>query len=310
MGPMALDFVRVTEKAAIAAAQWVGRGDKEAADRAAVDAMRSALETIPFRGTVAIGEGERDKAPMLYIGEKVGSGEGPELDLALDPLEGTTLCSKGGANALAVMAIAEKGNFLNAPDTYMQKMAVGPWGRGHTHLEKSPRENLEALALNKGCDLQDLGVVVLDRPRHKEIIDEVRRAKARVYLIGDGDVAASLACCDPHSGMDLLLGIGGAPEGVLAAAALKALGGDFQGCLKFQEEEQKERAKKMGLADPEGHLSREDLARGPVLFVATGVTPGPLLKGVQVGPRETLTESLLISSKGPIRKIHTRHPSQ
>jgi fructose-1,6-bisphosphatase class II len=218
---LALEFIRVTEMAAISSARWMGRGDEKAADQAAVDAMRTMLDSVDCQATVVIGEGERDEAPMLYIGEKVGSGDGIELDIALDPLEGTTICARGGVNAISVIAIAEKGNLLNAPDTYMQKIAVGPEAAGMIDIRESATENLRRVAEAKKCRLQDLTAVILDRPRHEDLIQEVRESGARIQLIGDGDVSAAIATANPDSGVDILFGIGGAPEGVIAAAALR-----------------------------------------------------------------------------------------
>lgn len=305
---LALEFVRVTEMAAIASARWMGRGDEKAADQAAVDAMRAMLDTIEFRGTVVIGEGERDEAPMLYIGEKVGSGNGPALDLALDPLEGTTVCAQGAGNSIAVLAVAQEGNFLNAPDTYMQKIAVGPEGKGVVDITEGVRENLLRLSEAKNCRPGDLTVVILDRPRHREIIQEVREVGARIRLIGDGDVAAAMACCEETSGIDMLLGIGGAPEGVIAAAALRCLGGDFQGILKFRNDGEKERALSMGVTDLEKIYNIEELAAGNVMFCATGVTDGTLLKGVHFQSQGARTHSIVMRSQsGTIRKIEAIH---
>ncbi|CAN0087931.1 unnamed protein product, partial [Chrysoparadoxa australica] len=305
---LALEFVRVTEMAAIASARWMGRGDEKAADQAAVDAMRSMLDTVDCQGTVVIGEGERDEAPMLYIGEKVGSGNGPALDIALDPLEGTTVCAVGASNSISVMAIAEEGGFLNAPDTYMQKIAVGPDGRGLIDIKVTPLENLRRLAEAKKCKINDLTVCILDRDRHQDLIAEVREAGARIKLIGDGDVAASLATCEDSSGVDMLLGIGGAPEGVIAAAALRCMGGDFQGILKFRHDEEKERAKKMGITDLEKVYTIEELASGNVMFVATGVTTGTFLDGVRFKPWGATTQSIVMRSQsGTIRRIEAQH---
>jgi fructose-1,6-bisphosphatase class II len=305
---LALEFVRVTEMAAIASARWMGRGDEKAADQAAVDAMRALLDTIDCEATVVIGEGERDEAPMLYIGEKVGAGNGPKLDIALDPLEGTTVCAVGASNSISVMAIAEEGGFLNAPDTYMQKIAVGPEGKGIVDIMESPQENLRRLADVKKCRIQDLTVVVLDRPRHKELIQQIREAGARIKLIGDGDVAASLACCEPDSGVDMLLGIGGAPEGVIAAAALRCLGGDFQGILRTRNNEEIERAHKMGIADINKIYQIEELASGNVMFCATGVTTGTFLEGVRFRPWGAITQSIVMRSQsGTIRRITAEH---
>ena len=246
---LALEFVRVTEIAALNSARWMGRGDEKAADQAAVDGMRKMLDTIAFNGTVVIGEGERDEAPMLFIGEKVGSGQGPELEIALDPLEGTTICAQGGNNAIAVMAIGGKGSLLNAPDIYMKKLAVGPIGQGILDINASPTANLSTLAKKKSCEIEDLTVIILDRPRHEDLIREVREAGARIYLIGDGDVSAAIATALPSTGIDLMLGTGGAPEGVIAAAAMKCIKGDFQGILVPRNEADKVRAKKMGVDD-------------------------------------------------------------
>ncbi len=304
----ALEFVRVTEAAALASARWMGRGDEKAADHAAVEAMRSALSTIEFDGTVRIGEGERDEAPMLYIGEKVGRGTGPKLDLALDPLEGTTICARGGNNSLAVIAIAESGGFLHAPDVYMDKIAVGPEAKGAIDLRATPTENLQRVARAKRCQVEDLTVVILDRPRHADLISEVRRAGARIWLIGDGDVSAAIAACKPHSGVDMLLGSGGAPEGVIAAAALRCMGGDFQGRLIFRRDDEKERARKMGVSDLERIYQIEDLARGKVLFCATGVTQGTFLNGVRFFAGGAHTQSVVMRSEsGTIRTIEAEH---
>lgn len=305
---LALEFVRVTEMAAIASARWMGRGDEKAADQAAVDAMRSMLDTVDCQGTVVIGEGERDEAPMLYIGEKVGSGQGPALDIALDPLEGTTVCAVGASNSISVMAIAEEGNFLNAPDTYMEKIAVGPEGKGLIDINETPKENLRRLAEAKKCKIADLTVCILDRDRHRDLIAQVREAGARIKLIGDGDVAASLACCEDNSGVDMLMGVGGAPEGVIAAAALRCMGGDFQGSLRFRHEEEKERAKKMGITDHEKVYTIEELASGNVMFVATGVTTGTFLDGVRFKPWGATTQSIVMRSQsGTIRRIEAEH---
>ncbi len=304
----ALEFVRVTEMSAISSARWMGRGDERAADQAAVDAMRSMLDSIECQATVIIGEGERDEAPMLYIGEKVGTGSGPKLDLALDPLEGTTVCAKGGNNSISVMAVAESGGFLNAPDIYMQKIATGPEGKGVIDILDTPKENLSRLADVKKCRIQDLTVVILDRPRHEDLITEVRKSGARIHLIGDGDVAAALACCNPSSGVDMLLGVGGAPEGVIAAAALRCLGGDLQGILKTDKLEQIQRAKQMGINNMDRVYSIEDLASGNVVFCATGVTSGTLLEGVIFKSWGALTHSIVMRSEsGTIRHIKAEH---
>lgn len=305
---LALEFVRVTEMAAIASARLMGRGDEKAADQAAVDAMRAMLDSVECDATVVIGEGERDEAPMLYIGEKVGTGKGAELEIALDPLEGTTVCATGGYNSISVMAIAEKGNFLHAPDTYMKKIACGREGRGLIDINESAKENLRRLAEAKKCRIADLTAIVLDRPRHKELIQEIREAGARIQLIGDGDVSAAIACCDPESGVDILFGIGGAPEGVLAAAAMKCMGGDFQGILQWRHEEEIARAKAMGISDLNKVFKLEDLARGNVMFVATGVTSGNFLKGVRFKPWGAITHSIVMrSSSGTVRHIEAEH---
>src|SRR3990172_8718552 len=258
---LALEAVRVTEAAALNCARLTGRGDEKAADQAAVDAMRKAFDSLAIDGTVVIGEGERDEAPMLYIGEKVGCG-GPKVDIALDPLEGTTICATGAPNALAVIAMADGGNLLHCPDTYMEKIATGAVGKGVVDLNKTPTENLRALAEAKRCRVEDLTVIILSRPRHEALITEVRQAGARIRLIGDGDVSAAIATTKPDTGIDLLLGIGGAPEGVLAAAALRCFGGEFQGRLAPRNNEEIERAKKMGVTDIKKKFKIDELARG------------------------------------------------
>jgi len=305
---LALDLVRITEAAAIECGRLMGRGDREGADRAAVDAMRSALNRLDIDGTVVIGEGERDEAPMLYIGEKVGKGGSLKIDIALDPLEGTNLCATGAANAISVIACAEQGNFLHAPDTYMDKIAVGPEGKGVIDITKSPTENLQELARAKDCAVQDLTVVILERERHQELIREVRETGARIKLIGDGDLSAAIAACDSRTGIDVALGIGGAPEGVLAAAALKCLEGDMQGQLKFRNEVEKERARKMGLEDLDKVFGIEDLAKGDVMFAATGVTNGDLLKGVRYFGGGAHTHSVVMRSYSmTVRYVEARH---
>ncbi len=304
----ALEFVRVTEAAALASARLMGRGDEKEADRAAVEAMRLALASIEFDGTVVIGEGERDEAPMLYIGEKVGKGSGTKLDLALDPLEGTTICARGGPNSLSVIAIAEQGGFLHAPDTYMMKIAVGPEAKGAIDLRLSATENLKRVAAAKKVNLDQLTVIILDRPRHADLIAEVRAAGARIWLIGDGDVSAAISTAKPDSGVDVLIGSGGAPEGVIAAAALRCMGGDFQGQLMFRNDEERARAKKMGVTDFERIYGLEDLARGKVMFCATGVTQGPLLDGVRFFKGGATTHSIVMRSEtGTIRTIQAEH---
>ena len=305
---LALEFVRATEIAAINSARWMGKGDEKAADQAAVDGMRKMLDTIPCSATVVIGEGERDVAPMLYIGEKVGNAETPELEIAVDPLEGTTICANGGHNSIAVMAIGSKGNLLNAPDIYMNKIAVGPDGVGAIDINDTPTNNLKRLAQRKNSNVTDLTVVILDRPRHKDLIQEVRNNGARIYLIGDGDVSAAIATALPDTGIDLLLGTGGAPEGVIAAAAMRCIKGDFQGVLVPRNDADIERAKKMGVADINKVFKMNELAAGDVMFVATGVTDGSFLKGVQFKSWGAITSSIVMRSKsGTIRKISAEH---
>lgn len=308
---LALEFVRITEAAALASARLMGRGDEMGADKAAVDAMRKAFDSVRIDGTVVIGEGERDEAPMLYIGEKVGrkTDDAPGIDIALDPLEGTTICAKGGVGATSVIAVAEKGNFLHAPDTYMDKIACGPAAKGVIDINLSATENVTRVAKALGKAIEDMTVVILDRPRHELLIQEVRALGARIHLIGDGDVSAAIASAWPDTGIDLLLGIGGAPEGVISAAALRCLGGDFQGRLKFRNENEKERARKMGITDLERKYKIDELARGSVMFCATGVTDGPLLKGVKTLPGHMAkTHSVVMRSKsGTIRTIEALH---
>lgn len=307
---LALEFVRVTEMAAIASARMMGRGDEKAADQAAVDAMRSMLDSVDCKATIVIGEGERDEAPMLYIGEKVGGGQSgcPELEIAVDPLEGTTICANGGANSISVMAIGEKGCLLKAPDTYMDKIAVGPESKGCIDITLSPAENIRRVAERKKCRPQDLTAVVLDRPRHEKLIAELRETGCRINLIDDGDVAAAIACASPDTGVDILFGIGGAPEGVIAAAALRCMGGDFQGVFKPRNEEEIKRAKEMGVEDIDKVLGINDLASGNVMFAATGVTTGPLLSGVRFKPWGAITHSLVMRSEsGTIRRITAEH---
>ena len=303
---LALEAVRVTEAAALNCARLTGRGDEKAADQAAVDAMRKAFDSLAIDGTVVIGEGERDEAPMLYIGEKVGCG-GPKVDIALDPLEGTTICATGAPNALAVIAMADAGNLLHCPDTYMEKVATGPVGRGVVDLDKTPTENLRALAEAKRCRVEDLTVIILSRPRHEAIIKEVRQAGARIRLIGDGDVSAAIATTKPETGIDLLLGIGGAPEGVLAAA-LRCAGGEFQGRLAPRNNEEIERAKKMGVTDIKKKFKIDELARGDVMFAATGVTDGDYLQGVHFFAGGATTQSVVMRSRShTVRLINATH---
>jgi fructose-1,6-bisphosphatase class II len=305
---LALELVRATEAAALSSARVMGRGDEVEADRAAVDAMRSALNRIEMVATVVIGEGERDEAPMLYIGEKVGTGSGPALELALDPLEGTTICATGGPNALSVIAAAEPGGFLHAPDTYMDKLAVGPEARGAIDIDATPTENLHAIARAKGVPVEELTVVILDRPRHEKLIEEVRVAGARIMLIKDGDVSAAIATCSREQPVDVLMGIGGAPEGVIAAAALRCIGGELQGRLMPRNEQEIERAKEMGIRDIHRKLTMDDLASGPVMFAATGVTSGNLLKGVRFRQQGALTQSVVMRSQTmTVRYIEAEH---
>ena len=305
---LALETVRVTEAAALAASRLMGRGDEKAADQAAVNAMREALNGLAIDGTVVIGEGERDEAPMLFIGEKVGAG-GPEIDIALDPLEGTTLTAKGGPNAMAVIAMGEKGGFLNAPDTYMDKIAVGGGlPKGVVDLDAKPAENLAALAKAKGRLVEDLVVCILDRPRHSEVIGQVREAGARILLIGDGDVAGVMATSNKESGVDLYLGSGGAPEGVLAAAALRCIGGQMQGRLIFRNEQERDRARKWGITDFDRKYELHDLAGGDVMFAATGVTDGSMLRGVRRHSTTASTQSVVMRSKtGTVRLVSADH---
>lgn len=305
---LALEMIRVTEAAAIAAARLMGRGNEKKADEVAVNAMRKALNGMHIKGTVVIGEGERDEAPMLYIGEEVGKGDGPEIDIALDPLEGTTICARGDTNALAVIAMADKGNFLNAPDTYMEKIAVGPESAGVIDLTRSATDNLNAIAAAKKCHISDLTVIILDRDRHEDLITEVRKSGARIKLIRDGDVSGAIATCRPSRGVDVLMGTGGAPEGVLAAAALRCIGGDFQGKLKWRNDEEKERAKKMGVKDLDKVYKLDELASGNVMFAATGVTHGEFLKGVVFYGGGATTHSVVMRSEtGTIRYIEATH---
>lgn len=305
----ALEAVRVTEAAALAASQWIGLGQEKAADQAAVNAMREALNGMSIAGTVVIGEGERDKAPMLYIGEKVGTGAGPQIDIALDPLEGTTICATGGPNSLAVVAMAEKGGFLHAPDVYMEKIAVGGGlPENVVSLNYSVKQNLQNLAKAKDCDVSDLVVTVLSRDRHADLIANLREAGARVQLIPDGDVAGVIATARGRTRTDMYMGIGGAPEGVLAAAALRCIGGQMQGKLLFEDNAQIERAARMGVSDPNKVYVLEDLAKGDVMFAATGVTDGAMLEGVRRWKDGAYTHSIIMRSRtGTVRLIHAEH---
>ncbi|MDB5369092.1 MAG: glpX [Roseomonas sp.] len=305
---LALELVRVTEAAALAASRWIGRGDKNAADGAAVDAMRKAFDTVAIEGTVVIGEGEMDEAPMLYIGEKIGLG-GPKVDIAVDPLEGTTICATGGPNSIATLAVAEHGGFLHAPDIYMDKIAVGPGlPMGVVDLDASVAENLRELARAKKSEINDLVVCILGRDRHKAIIQACRDAGARIMLIPDGDVSGVIAVSQPEAGVDLYLGSGGAPEGVLAAAALRCIGGQMQGRLLYEDDSQIARARDMGITDPNRKFSVEDMAKGDVMFAATGVTAGPMLKGVRRTATAAYTHSIIMRSKtGTVRYIEAHH---
>ena len=306
---LALEVVRVTEAAALSASRLMGRGDEKAADQAAVDAMRRALNSLAIDGVVVIGEGERDEAPMLYIGEKVGMGGGPRVDIALDPLEGTTLTAKGGPNALAVIAMAEAGGFLNAPDVYMDKLAVGGGLPEHlVDIDASPAENLKALAKATKREVSDLVVCILDRPRHVEQVRKVREAGARIMLISDGDVSGVIATALPESGVDMYMGSGGAPEGVLAAAALRCIGGQFQGRLLFRNDDERGRARRLGITDLDRKYDLLELAKGDVMFAATGVTDGSLLRGVRRFAGGASTHSIIMRSKtGTVRKIEATH---
>jgi fructose-1,6-bisphosphatase II len=326
---LALELVRVTEAAALSSARWMGRGDANGADQAAVDAMRRAFDGVRIRGTVVIGEGERDEAPMLFIGEQVGAGwpghvdahggdpraerseadeYAPRVDIAVDPLEGTNLCATGAPGALAVIAVADDGKFLNAPDTYMDKIAVGPEGKGAIDITQSPTWNLNALAEAKRVKVEELTAIILDRDRHKALIAEVRKAGARIRLITDGDVSAAIATCKDVTGIDILFGIGGAPEGVLAAAALRCLGGDMQGTLKYRNDDERARAERMGVKNHQKIYHLEELAQGNVMFAATGVTEGSFLKGVRIFGNGATTQSIVMRSQsGTVRIVDATH---
>ena len=307
---LALEAVRVTEAAALNCARLAGRGDEKAADQAAVDAMRRAFNALTIDGTIVIGEGERDEAPMLYIGEEVGSGKGPAVDIALDPLEGTTICAKNLPNALAVIAIAEKGSLLFAPDVYMDKIAVGPgYADGVIDIDASPAENIASLARAKGVPVPEITACILDRPRHGSLIEAVRATGAAIRLIGDGDVAGVIHTTDPdETGIDIYLGTGGAPEGVLAAAALRCTGGQIQGRLILETPQKVARAARMGILDPKRVYRTQDMARGDVLFAATGVTDGNMLAGVKFGRNSITTHTIVLrSSSRTVREIKARH---
>ncbi|HVJ03687.1 MAG TPA: class II fructose-bisphosphatase [Sphingomonas sp.] len=308
---LVLEMVRVTEAAAIAASELVGRGDEKAADQAAVEAMREALNKLYLDGTVVIGEGERDEAPMLYIGEKVGAaqGSGPKIDIALDPLEGTTICAKAGPNALAVLAVGEEGCLLNAPDVYMDKIAVGPgYPEGVIDLNRTPTENVKAIAAAKGVKPHEIIACVLDRPRHEKLIAELRSIGCGVVLIGDGDVAGVIATTDPDTTIDVYMGSGGAPEGVLACAALRCVGGQFKGRLLFRNDDERARARQWGIEDLDKIYDLTDLAKGDCIFAATGVTDGSLLEGVKRKRGKMTTESVVMrASSGTVRWVRGEH---
>jgi fructose-1,6-bisphosphatase II / sedoheptulose-1,7-bisphosphatase len=302
---LTLEVVRVTEAAAVAASEMMGRGDEKAADQAAVDAMRGALNELDIKGKVVIGEGERDEAPMLFIGEEVGTGEGPSVDIALDPLEGTTITAKGLPNSLAVLAVGSQGSLLHAPDVYMDKIAVGGGlPDGVVDLDATPGENIRSLAEAKGVAETEIVACILDRPRHVEIIGAVRETGARVQLIGDGDVHGVMATAMPETGIDIYMGIGGAPEGVLAAAALRCIGGQMQGRLFFRNDDERGRARKVGIEDLNAKYTMTEMARGDVIFAATGVTNGTMLEGVRRWPGGTSTHSVVMRSRtGTVRWI-------
>ena len=309
---LSLGLARVSEAAALASARLIGRGDEKAADQAAVDAMRTQLNQLEIRGVVVIGEGERDEAPMLYIGEQVGAGEGPEVDIALDPLEGTTLTAKDMPNALAVIAMGPRGSMLHAPDTYMDKLAIGPGFRpGVVTMDMSPAERVSALAAAKGCSTEDITVCVLERPRHEEMIAEIRTTGAAIRLITDGDVAGVIHCAEPTTGIDMYMGSGGAPEGVLAAAALKCMGGQMYGKLVFRNEDEQARARKAGITNFDRVYTRDDMVTNDVIFAATGVTDGSILPGIKREPGFLTAETILMRSKtGSVRRMIYRTPTK
>lgn len=308
---LSLGLARVSEAAALASADLIGRGDEKAADQAAVNAMRDQLNLLDIAGVVVIGEGERDEAPMLFIGEEVGTGKGPAVDIALDPLEGTTLTAKDMPNALTVIAMAPRGTLLHAPDVYMEKLAIGPGHRpGTVTLAMTPSERVSALAAAKGCSTNDITVCVLERPRHEDMIAEIRSTGAAIRLITDGDVAGVMHCAEPDlTGIDMYMGSGGAPEGVLAAAALKCMGGQFFGKLLFRNDDERARARKAGIENFDRVYTRDDLVRGDVIFAATGVTDGSLLAGIKREPAHLTTETILMRSKtGSVRRMTYRNP--
>jgi fructose-1,6-bisphosphatase II / sedoheptulose-1,7-bisphosphatase len=308
---LSLGLARVSEAAALASAGLIGRGDEKAADQAAVNAMRDQLNLLDIAGVVVIGEGERDEAPMLYIGEEVGTGNGPAVDIALDPLEGTTLTAKDMPNALTVIAMAPRGTLLHAPDVYMEKLAIGPgYKPGTVTMAMSPSERVSTLAAAKGCSTEDITVCILERPRHEALIAEVRSTGASIRLITDGDVAGVMHCAEPdQTGIDMYMGSGGAPEGVLAAAALKCMGGQFFGKLLFRNDDERDRARKAGIVNFDRVYTREDLVKGDVIFAATGVTQGSMLKGIRREPGWVTMETILMRSKtGSVRRIEYRSP--
>jgi fructose-1,6-bisphosphatase II / sedoheptulose-1,7-bisphosphatase len=305
-----MDAVRVTEDAAIAAWKWVGRGDEQGADRAAVEAMRRALNALPISGQIVIGEGEHGEAPLLFIGEPVGKGSGPVIDIAVDPLEGVTLTAKAQSGALTVMAWAPKGALLHAPDTYMDKIAVGPGlPQGVIDLDRSPADNVKAIARAKGCAVDEVTACVLDRPRHTAIIDSLRALGARVHLIADGDIAGVINCTNPDTGIDVYMGQGGAPEGVLACAALKCVGGQFQGRLVFRNTDERSRAKRWGITDLDRKYDLHEIVSADAIFVATGVTKGALLDGVKIGGGLVRSHSLVMDSlTQTVREVRMQRP--
>ena len=304
-----MELVRITEAAAIASAHWLGHGDNTNADRAAVEAMRRAMDEVSFNGTIVIGEGERDQAPMLFIGEKVGRGDGPEVHIAVDPLEGTNLVAKGRSNAVAVMAVSEPGGLLHAPDTYMEKLVVGAPAKGKVDLDRPVKENLKIIAQSLGREVADLTIVILDRERHAKLIADVREAGARIHLLEDGDVIAALEVAIAGTGLHAVMGSGGAPEGVLAAAALNCIGGEILGRLKLRNDDERARAKKMGITDEKRIYRTDDLASGQdIRFVATGVTDGELLQGVRFFAHGVRTHTVLLDGRmGKVRFINTQH---
>lgn len=307
---LSLGLARVAEQAAIASADWIGRGNEKSADQAAVNAMREQLNQLDIAGVVVIGEGERDEAPMLYIGEEVGTGNGPGVDIALDPLEGTTLTAKDMPNALTVIAMGPRGTMLHAPDVYMEKLAIGPgFPEGIVGLDMPPATRISALASAKGCMPSDITVCVLERPRHDEMVAEIRSTGASIRLISDGDVAGVMHCAEPNTGIDMYMGRGGAPEGVLAAAALKCMGGQMWGQLTFRNADERGRAEKAGITDLDKIYARDEMCTSDVIFAATGVTGGTLLPGIRREPGWVTTETLLMRSKtGSVRRMQYRHP--